>query len=187
MRPVRYNVAASLDGYIAGPRGEFDWIPMDPAVDFAALFAKVDTVLLGRRSYEVVLAGGDPPWAPSARVYVFSRSMRAEDHPDVTIVDRDAGAAVASLRAEEGDGEIWLFGGGELFRMLLAEGQVDSVEVTVVPILLGAGVPLAQPGAPRTPLVLTGTRTYPSGMVTLNYAVRRNPDHPASPGAPTAA
>lgn len=174
MRPVRYNVAASVDGYIAGPRGDFDWIPMDPAVDFGALFAKIDTVLLGRRSYEVVLAGGGPPWAPSARVYVFSRSLRAEDHPQVTIVAHDAGAVVASLRAEEGDGEIWLFGGGELFRTLLAEGQVDRVEVTVVPILLGAGVPLVQPGASRTPLVLAGTRTYPSGMVTLNYTVRRD-------------
>ena len=182
MRPVRYNVAASVDGYIAGPQGEFDWIPMDTTVDFAALFAKVDTVLLGRRSYEVVLQGGDAPWPPSARVYVFSRSMRAEDHPDVTIVGGDAGSVVASLRAEEGDGEIWLFGGGELFRTLLAEGQVDRVEVTVVPILLGAGVPLVQPGAPRTPLVLAGTRTYPSGMVTLNYEVRRA-DGSASPDA----
>jgi dihydrofolate reductase len=186
MRPVRYNVAASVDGYIAGPRGEFDWIPMDPAVDFASLFAKIDTVLLGRRSYEVVLAGGDPPWAPSARVYVFSRSMRAEDHPTVTVVDRDAGAVVASLRAEDGNGEIWLFGGGELFRTLLAEGQVDRVEVTIVPILLGAGVPLVQPGALRTPLVLTETRAYPSGMVTLNYTVRHDADGPASHGVSAA-
>ena len=172
MRPVRYNVAASLDGFIAGPRGEFDWIPMDPTVDFASLFAKVDTVLLGRRSYEAVREGGEAPWAPSARVFVFSRSMRAEDYPEINVVGSDAGAVVASLRAEEGEGEIWLFGGGELFGELLAAGQVDSVEVTVVPILLGTGVPLVQPEAPRTPLVLTGTRTYPSGMVTLNYAVQ---------------
>ena len=171
MRPVRYNVAASLDGCIAGPRGEFDWIPMDPTVDFAALFAKVDTILLGRRSYETVLEGGAAPWDSSARVYVFSRSMKADDHPAVTVVARDAGAVVASLRAEEGDGEIWLFGGGELFGELLAEGQVDSVEVTVVPILLGGGVPLLPAGAPRTSLTLTGTRTYPSGMVTLTYSV----------------
>ncbi len=173
MRPVRYNVAASLDGYIAGPQGEFDWIPMDPDVDFAALFAKVDTVLLGRRSFEAVQQGGAVPWAPSTRVYVFSRSLKAEEHPDVVVVSDDHGEVVAALRAEEGDGEIWLFGGGELFCTLLAAGQVDTVAVTVVPILLGAGVPLLQPGAPRTPLVLTGTRTYPGGMVSLTYAVRR--------------
>lgn len=62
MRRVRYNVAASLDGYIAGPRGEFDWIPEDPAVDFGALFGNVDTVLLGRRSYELTLEMGAAAW-----------------------------------------------------------------------------------------------------------------------------
>ena len=173
MRPVRYNVAASLDGYIAGPQGEFDWIPMDPNVDFASLFAKVDTVLLGRRSYEMVRQGGSPPWAPRTRVYVFSRTLHSEEHPDVEIIRDNIGPAVATLRREIGDGEIWLFGGGELFRSLIAEGQVDTVEITVVPILLGGGVPLLASGAPRTALTLTGTRTYPSGMVSLLYAVQR--------------
>ncbi len=64
MRPVRYNVAASLDGFIAGPEGEFDWIPEDQSVDFVALFAQVDTVLIGRRSYEVVMKMGATPWKP---------------------------------------------------------------------------------------------------------------------------
>ena len=172
MRPVRYNVAASLDGYIAGHGGEFDWIPMDPSVDFAAIFAKVDTVLLGRRSHELVREGGTPPWAPGTRVYVVSRTLRADEQGEATVVgEGDLRRVVSALRAEEGDGEIWLFGGGELFRSLLAEGLVDTVEVTVVPILLGGGVPLLQPGAPRTPLTLTGTHTYPSGMVTLSYTV----------------
>lgn len=172
MRRVRYNVAASLDGYIAGPGGEFDWIPHDPTVDFAAIFARVDTVLLGRRSYDLARTG-PAPWAPGTRVYVFSRTLRPEDHPGVTLVGEDAEGVVAALRAEPGDGEIWLFGGGDLFRSLLAAGQVDSVEVTIVPILLGGGVPLLPPGAPRTPLALIGTHTYPSGMVTMSYAVPR--------------
>jgi dihydrofolate reductase len=173
MRPVRYSVAASLDGYIAGPQGEFDWIPEDPAVDFAALFAKIDTVLLGRHSYELIRQTGAAPWPPGTRVYVFSRTLRPEGHPGVTIVGRDAGGVVAALRAEAGDGEIWLFGGGDLFRSLLEAGQVDTVEVTIVPVLLGGGVPLLPPEAPRTPLVLTSTRAYPSGMVSLSYAVQR--------------
>ncbi len=171
MRPVRYNVAASLDGYIAGPGGEFDWIPADPAVDFAALFARVDTVLLGRRTYEAVRQAGGSPWPAGARVYVFSRTLRPADHPGVTVVAGEAGAAVAALRAEAGDGEIWLFGGGALFRDLLAAAQVDAVEVTVVPVLLGAGVPLLPAGAPRTALALTRSQVYPSGMVGLHYAV----------------
>src|SRR3954465_2356977 len=107
MRRVRYNVAASLDGFIAGPDGSFDWIPDDPAVDFAALFANVDAVLLGRLSYELVQSqGGEVAWPVGSKVCVFSRTLRAEDHPGVTMIDRDAGAAVAALRAKEG-GDIW--------------------------------------------------------------------------------
>lgn len=171
MRRVRYNVAASLDGYIAGPEGEFDWIPEDPTVDFGAIFARVDTVLLGRRSYELTQSMGGGPWGPGKRVYVFSRTLRAEEHPEVTVVGEDAGGAVAALRGEAGEGEIWLFGGGELFGSLLGAGQVDRVEVTVVPVLLGGGVPLLPPGVPRTRLALAETRSYPSGMVTLTYDV----------------
>lgn len=170
MRRVRYNVAASLDGYIAGSDGEFDWIPNDPTVDFAASFARVDTVLLGRRSFELT-RGGPAMWPPSTRVYVFSRTLRPEDHPGITIVADDASAVVAGLRAETGDGEIWLFGGGMLFGSLLAAGQVDSIEVTIVPILLGQGVPLLPLTERRVVLALTDTHTYPSGMVTLSYAV----------------
>ena len=171
MRPVRYNVAASLDGFIAGPSGEFDWIPMDPAVDFAALFARVDTVLLGRRTYEMMLAQESVPWNAGARLYVFSRTMRPAEHPGVTIVGDDAATTVAALRAEPGEGEIWLFGGGELFGSLLAAGQVDRIEVTIVPILLGGGVPLLPPGIARAPLALTWSHEYPSGMVGLHYTV----------------
>ena len=171
MRPVRYNVAASLDGYIAGHHGEFDWIPNDPAVDFAAIFARVDTVLLGRRSYELTRQMGDALWKPGTRVYVFSRTLHQQDYPDVTVVADDAAGVVAALRNEAGDGDIWLFGGGALFASLLAAEQVDTVEVTVVPVLLGGGVPLVSALAQRTSLALTGTRTYPSGMVSLLYSV----------------
>lgn len=171
MRPVRYNVAASLDGYIAGPNGEYDWIPEDPTVDFAGIFAKIDTVLLGRRSYEAAMQVDERPWGPETRVYVFSRTLRPEDHPQVTLVADDAAGVGAALRAEPGDGEIWLFGGGELFRSLLAAGQVDTVEVTIVPVLLGGGMPLLPPGGGRAPLSLVRTHTYPSGMVSLIYTV----------------
>jgi dihydrofolate reductase len=78
---------------------------------------------------------------------------------------------VAGLRTEPGEGEIWLFGGGQLFSSLLAAGQVDAVEVTIVPVLLGGGVPLAAPGFNRTKLVLRHTHQYPTGMVSLIYDV----------------
>ena len=171
MRAVRYNVAASLDGYIAGPQGEYDWIPPEPAIDFAALFRGVDTVLLGRQSYELVRR--DPSaatWPAGARVLVFSRTLNAADHPGVTVVAADAAGVVAGLRAEASGGEIWLYGGGALFGSLLAAGQVDRVEVTVIPILLGGGVPLLPAGVVRAPLALQHLERYPSGQVSLHYA-----------------
>jgi dihydrofolate reductase len=174
MRRVRYNVAASLDGYIAAPDGGFDWIPNDTAVDFAAIFEHVDTVLLGRKSYEVALEMGPPPWPIGSRVYVFSRTLDPAAHPGVTVIAEDAAHVVEALRSETGSGDIWLFGGGELFRELLAAHQVDTIEVTTVPVLLGDGLPLLPPGAPRSFLTLNGVRVYPSGMVTLLYDVKRS-------------
>ena len=136
MRRVIYRVAASLDGYIAGPRGEVDWIVHDPAVDFAKVYEQVDTVLLGRRTYELTRQPGAPPWPQGWQIYVFSRTLKPEEHSGVTVVRVEAGPRVAALRAAPGR-DIWLFGGGSLFRSLLGAEQVDLVEVTVVPVLLG--------------------------------------------------
>jgi dihydrofolate reductase len=170
MRPVRYRVAASLDGYISGPSGEVDWIVSDPAVNWSEVYAGVDTVLLGRRTYEITLKPGAPPWPTGWRVYVFSRTLPSGEHGGVTFVSTDAAARVEALRAEDGK-DIWLFGGGALASSLLAARLVDVVEVTVVPVLLGAGIPLVATGAPRTPLRLTDSRAYPSGVVALRYEV----------------
>jgi dihydrofolate reductase len=171
MRRVLYRVAASLDGYIAGPRGEVDWIVREPAVDFATLYAAVDTVLLGRRTYDLTRQPGAPPWPAGWHIYVFSRTLASAEHPDVTVVSGEAGATVAALRARPGR-EIWLFGGGSLFRSLLAAKQVDVVEVAVIPVLLGGGVPFLEKGAPLTQLALVHSQSYPSGIVSLRYNVR---------------
>ena len=172
MRRVRYRVAASLDGYIAGPDGEIDWIVHDPALDWASLFADFDTVLLGRRTYELTRQPGAPAWPADWRIFVFSRTLDRAEDPSVTVVTADAGAAVADLRAERGR-DIWLFGGGRLFASLLAAGVVDRVEVAIMPVLLGRGIPLASPEAPRSRLALAHSDVSPTGIVSLHYDVRR--------------
>lgn len=169
MRRVRYVVAVSLDGYIAGPEDDYDWIPMDPAIDFEALFEPFDTVLVGRRSYEVVRAHGHPIGMPGMKTYVFSTSGIDPGDPDVEVRD-DAVATVSALREEPGK-DIWLFGGGVLFGTLLEAGLVDTVEVAVVPILLGDGIPMLPPPGRRVRLTLTDRETYPSGIVSLVYEV----------------
>jgi dihydrofolate reductase len=170
MRRVLYRVAASLDGYIAGPRGEVDWIVHDPAVDFAKVYETVETVLLGRRTYELTRQPGAPPWPQGWQIYVFSRTLAPEENPDVTVVRVDAGSRVAALRAAPGR-DIWLFGGGSLFRSLLGAKQVDLVEVLLVPVLLGGGVPLLERGAPLTQLAHEQVERYPSGLLSLRYRV----------------
>jgi dihydrofolate reductase len=172
MRRVRYSVAMSLDGFIAGPKGEYGWIVADPAIDFAAFFETIDTVLMGRGTFEVALKQGSGGGMPGKRTYVFSRSLRPEDYPDVTIVADDPASTVAALREEDGK-DIWLMGGGVLFRSLLGAGVVDTVEVGIVPVLLGSGIPLLPELSDTVRLELANAETFPSGIVLLKYDVRR--------------
>jgi dihydrofolate reductase len=173
MRQVIYQVAASVDGYIAGPSGEVDWIVHDPEVNLAKIYEAVDTVLLGRRTYELTRQPGAPPWPRNWQIYVFSRTLPPEEHPGVTVVRADAGARVAALRAAAGR-DIWLFGGGNLFRSLLEAGQVDLVGLLIIPVLLGDGIPLLETGASRTRLALEQVQQYPSGLLGLQYRILRS-------------
>ena len=171
MRRVRYAVAMSLDGYIAGPKGEADWIIMDPEIDFGALMEQFDTFLLGRRTFEAMGPAGQRG-SPGVKTFVFSRTLRQQDYPRVTVVAEGAEETVAALRAEPGK-DIWLFGGGSLFRSLLDAGLVDTVEVAIMPVLLGGGIPLLPPPTGRTKLKLTGQKVYSkTGIVSLEYAVQ---------------
>src|SRR5215813_5705499 len=103
MRRIRYQVATSLDGYIAGPKGEADWIIMDPDIDFQAIFAQFDTVLIGRRTFEGMARGKKKPGAmPGMKTLVFSKTLRQQDYPKVTIVGENAEETVRSVRAESG-------------------------------------------------------------------------------------
>jgi dihydrofolate reductase len=171
VRRIRYQVAASLDGYIAGPKGEADWITMDPDIDFSALFSQFDTFLMGRVTFDSMVQQQGSGAMPGAKTLVFSRTLRQEDHPEVTIVAADVGKTLVALRKKPGK-DIWLFGGGSLFRSLLELRLVDTVEIAVIPVLLGSGIPLLPAPAGRAKLKLTGHRVYKkSGIVLLEYAV----------------
>ena len=170
MRRVRYAVAVSLDGYIAGPKGEADWIIINPEIDFRAVFEQFDTFLVGRRTFETMTRAGRGE-TPGMKTFVFSRTLRQQDYPGVTVVAEKLEEIVAALRAEPGK-DIWLFGGGSLFRSLLDSGLVDTVEVAIVPVLLGGGIPLLAPPARQKKLHLTGHKVYKTGIVSLEYTVQ---------------
>ena len=169
MRQVVYSVAASLDGYIAGPNGESDWIVMDPEIDFSALFGRFDTFLLGRKTYEVTRGSGEGSM-PGTTSYVFSTTLQQADNPGVIVSDDPVGT-VAMLKQQSGK-DIWLFGGAGLFGSLLGLGLVDRVEVAIIPVILGSGVPLSHDLQRRAELHLVDHRVYPTtGTVSLTYTI----------------
>lgn len=170
MRRLRYQVASSLDGYIAGHQDEFDWIPPEPSFDFDALHAQFDIILMGRRTYEILQDVGEN--FPGKQVIVASQSLRQEDHPNVEIVSDGLEIRVRELLSQHGR-DIWLFGGGNLFYQLLTWNLVDTFEPAFIPILLGGGIPLLASHGVRRNLVFIRQQAYPSGMVLMEYEVKK--------------
>jgi dihydrofolate reductase len=172
VRRLRYSVAMSLDGYIADVNGGYDWIVGDPAIDFSAFLSKIDTLLMGRGTYEVTQATPEGGTIfDGMGVYVVSTTLDAAAHPGVTVISANVEDRVAELKARDGK-DIWLFGGGVLFRALLEAGLVDRVEVGVVPVLLGEGIPLLPGLNGIAELELHDTEAFRSGMVLLKYDVK---------------
>jgi dihydrofolate reductase len=172
MRRIRYGVGMSLNGFIADHDGQTDFLISDSTYDSGPFFASIDSVVMGRVTYEGAVRQGMRAYA-HLRNYVVSRTLASADYPEVTIL-RDA-SAVAELRRASGK-DIWLCGGGVLLASLLAAGLVDTIELGLSPTLLGReGTPMLGLDArvPSTvPLELTHHQVFPSGLLVLEYAVR---------------
>jgi dihydrofolate reductase len=171
MRKVRYSVAATLDGFIADPDGGYDWIIMDESIDFAAIFTEFDTFVMGRKTWDASAQTEFVQMFGGREVIVFSNTMKTPPLPGVTIVSTSPAETVRALKQKPGK-DIWLFGGGSLFRTLVDARLVDTVEVAIMPVLLSQGVPLLAPGARITGMKLDKCETLPkSGIVMLSYTI----------------
>lgn len=186
-RKLTYYVAASLDGFIAGPGGEFDAFPMPPDISAAmnetrpetvptayrepagvadAPNRRYDTVLMGKGTYLPGLHEGNPSPYAHLRQYVFSSTLDPALAEDVTFTTADPAAVVRELKREAGLG-IWLCGGGKLAGALIDE--IDEIVVKRYPVLFGGGIPmLAGPYRP-TRFTLVDHRTFPSGAAVQTY------------------
>ena len=171
MRKVILLVAVSLDSYIEGPNGEYDWCFTDQDYGMTDFFKRVDAIFIGRKSYELTLSMGEDamPGFPKLTEYVFSTTLQ-EVKPGAILIRGDIEAAVNRIKNEPGK-DIWLFGGAGLTTALLNLGLIDEVSLAVHPIILGAGKPLFSNIKNRVPLTLADTKTYSSGLVSLTYTL----------------
>jgi dihydrofolate reductase len=169
MRRVILFIAASLDGYIARPSGEIDWLFTDQDYGYTEFLASVDTVLIGRKTYEHVLTFGEFPYQEK-QIYVFSRDPGFDASPHAETIRTDIKAFVDTLRRSDGK-DIWLVGGAALIHPFLEHELLDELILSVHPILLGSGIPLFSETALTTPLQCLASQCYDSGLVQMKYRV----------------
>lgn len=184
MRKVTLGLANSLDNYIARRDGGSDWLHWNKEVaEISAKFMKtVDAILIGRKTYEVMLDFGQTSY-PGAKNYVFSRSKtkpsslrkslesRKKLDKNVEIITEDAPKFVRELRSKKGKG-ICLFGGGELAKSLFEADLIDEIVLNIHPVLLGSGVPLFHEMGRQIDLKFLDCKLLKGGYVVVSYRVK---------------
>jgi dihydrofolate reductase len=164
-----YYAAVSLDGFIAGPDDDISWLDPYPAEDvgYAGFIAGISGLVMGRRTYEIVMRLGDWPHGDRPTAVATRRPLDGAP-PAVFAVAGTPREMLAALRARGADGRIWLEGGGDLAGQFLADGAIDEIELGVIPVLLGRGIPLFG-GVARPHLALQWAKALPSGIVHVLY------------------
>lgn len=174
MRTVIYGAACSLDLYIARANGAVDWLQWSDDVGkiMGEFWKGIDTVVMGRKTYEVGKAMGGGGSMPGVKGYVFSRTLDEEMPPGTELVREDAAGFARRLKERDGKG-ICVMGGGELAQSLFEAGLIDEVGANVHPVLLGSGIPLFRPLSHQIDLELIENRTLSGGCAYLLYRVKR--------------
>lgn len=178
MSQLKLFIAASLDGKIARPDGSVSWLEEYPNPDgedygYGKFYAGVGAVVMGRKTYAEIL-GFDVPWPyANASTYVITSDGELETPtPNTSLLHSIDTDAIRQI-AKSTKGYVWVVGGGEIISAFLAAGLVDELTLTVIPRILGAGIPLFPPSTPETHLELKSAQSFPSGFVNLVY-VRKN-------------
>jgi dihydrofolate reductase len=174
MRRVALGVASSLDNYIARKDGTIDWILRgeEAASAMAEFFEAVDTVVIGRKTYEPVLKSGAPfPALPGVKNYILSRTLKESSEKGVEIIREDAAEFVRKLKMEPSERVIAVTG-GLLAKSLFEANLIDEVRVNIHPILLGSGIPLFHETNHQIDLELIKCKAFKNGCVLVTYRVK---------------
>jgi dihydrofolate reductase len=174
MRKVTFGVANSLDNYIARKDGAIDWILAgeETASATTEFWKTIDTVVIGRKTYEPVLKSGTPfPTFPGVKNYVLSRRLKKGSDENVEIIGEDAIEFVRKLKTQEGK-DIFLMSGGVLAKPLFEANLVDEVRVNIHPLLLGSGIPLFHEIGHQIDLELMHSKSFKIGCVSITYPVK---------------
>jgi dihydrofolate reductase len=174
MRKVTFGGANSLDNFLARPDGAVDWLlwGKEAAAVTSDYWKTIDTVLMGRKTYDAALRSGHGSGAyPGMKTYVFSRTLKKGYEGDVTVVRRDAAKFVRGLKGENGK-DICVMGGGELARSLFEAGLIDEIGFNIHPVLLGSGIPLFHAMPRQIDLELRECRAFKNGCVYVSYRVK---------------
>ena len=172
MRKLILQVAVSLDGFIEGPNGEIDWCFTDQDYGLNNFFKQIDTLFIGRKTYELMLRMGEnaSPGFPKFKEYIFSTTLeKVKD--DAVLIKGNIESEVKKIKNENGK-DIWLFGGGSLTTSLMDLSLVDEVWLAVHPVVLGGGKPLFPEIKKRVDLKLLDTKVYSTGLVFLKYVIK---------------
>ncbi len=173
MRTVVFGGANSLNNYFARKDDAVDWLLWSDEVGefMADYWTRFDTVLMGRRTYEVAKRSGGGAFYPGMTTYVFSHTLNKKDHPKVKIVSDDVVPFVQKLKQEEGK-DICLMGGGLLARPLFEADLIDEVGFNIHPVILGSGIPIFHEISRQIDLELLECRQFKTGCVLVIYRVK---------------
>jgi dihydrofolate reductase len=175
MRKVTFGGANSLDNFIARKDDAVDWLMWNKEVSaiMTDYWKTIDTVLMGRRTYEVAMnSGGGGGAYPGVTTYVFSRTLKKSKVPKgVNLISEDAAKFVSKLKKEKGK-DICVMGGGVLARSLFDAGLIDEIGFNIHPVLLGSGIPLFHEMKKQINLKLIKCQELKNGCVVLTYRVK---------------
>jgi dihydrofolate reductase len=174
MRKIILGLAVSLDSFIEGPNEEYDWCFTDQDYGMSDFFKRVDSMFIGRKSYELTQSMGDTALGgfPKLKEYIFSTTLK-DVKQGAKIINGNIDAEVKKIKSETGK-DIWLFGGASLTTSLLNLGLIDELWLSVHPVILGSGKPLFTNIKNRISLTLAQSKTYSTGLVSLTYKINNN-------------